>query len=77
MSAQVAITFVRPGKQPKTVMVAHATTLRAALDAAEIPSSDYNGWSFTDEEGDNLQLGDSLTASTQVICGGRVDGASF
>lgn len=77
MSAQVAITFVRPGKQPKTVLVNSGQTLRSALDAAEIPSSDYSSWVFTDEDGDSLSLTTSLTASTQVICGGRVDGATF
>jgi hypothetical protein len=74
-TGQVAVTFVRPGKQPKTVLVASGSTLRSALDYAEIASADYNGWSFTDEDGDTLTLNDAVSASTQIICGGRVDGA--
>jgi hypothetical protein len=74
-TGQVAITFVRPGKQPKTVLVSAGVSLRSALDQAEIAATDYNGWSFTDEDRDTLSLNDALTNSTQVICGGRVDGA--
>jgi hypothetical protein len=74
-TGQVAVTFVRPGKQPKTVMVSSGRTVRNALDAAEISSADYNNWVFTDEDGDNLTLDDALYNSTQIICGGRVDGA--
>ena len=69
----IYVTLVRAGKQALTVEVAPGTTLRGVLEAGSL--SGFDGWSFTGEAGESLSLGDTITRSTQVICGARVDGA--
>lgn len=77
MSANVVyVTLVRPGKDAKTVEVPKGNTIRDAFIAAEIESSVFSGWTITDEDGDALRLDDTLTSSTTLICGAKVDGAT-
>lgn len=74
-TSNIYVTLVRPGKTAKTVEVPNGATVEDALLKAGISSSDYNAWSFTDEDGDSLRLADTLANSTQIICGQRVEGA--
>lgn len=76
MPASVFVNIVRPGKAAKVAEIDKGQTLRDAFAKASISSEDYAEWAYTDEDGDELNLDDPITATTAVICGQKVDGAS-
>lgn len=75
MANNIHIAITRPGKSTVYTEIPSGETVEYSLNKAGLNESDYNGWSFTDEDGDTLDLADSLSNSTALICGPRVDGA--
>lgn len=71
----IMVSLVRQGKNTVTVEVPSGSTVEYALVKAGFSRDDYARWSFTDEEGDVLQLSTTRDASTQIVCGQKVDGA--
>ena len=71
----IMVSVVRTGKQTKTVEVPSGSTVEQIFIAAGFDRATYANWTVTDEEGDVLQLNTTRDASTQLICGQRVDGA--
>lgn len=71
----IVIGITRPGKTTLTTEVEKGSTVEQALVAAGLQKSDFQSWTFTDEDGDTLTLTSSLNQSTNLICGQRVTGA--
>lgn len=67
--------IVRPGKNSVTQAFTAGDSLESVLQGAGLNRNDYNSWTFTDEDGDALKVGDRLRSTTTIICGQRVDGA--
>lgn len=74
-AGNIFVSVTRPGKETKTVEVAAGSTVEDVFVKADIARSDYQAYTVTDEDGDNLTLSDALNSSTQLICGARVAGA--